>query len=180
MSAEIAFLSGTELVARYRDHSLSPVEATEWALTRIQRLEPRLNAFQRVDAEGARDAALQSAARWQRGAAAGPLDGVPVSVKDTLLVKGGPTLHGSRTTDLEQSWREDAPAAARLREAGCVILGKTTTPEFGWKALTDSPLKGITRSPWHPEHTPGGSSGGAAAALAAGIGALAVGTDGGG
>ncbi len=180
MAEDTGFLSAGELAARYRAGSLSPVDSVETALTRLARLEPVLNAFQRVDAEGARQAARQSAERWRRGTPRSALDGVPVSVKDTLLAAGWPTLHGSRTVDPAQSWREDAPGVARLREAGAVLIGKTTTPEFGWKALTDSPLKGVTRNPWNPDITPGGSSGGAAASLAAGIGALALGTDGGG
>ena len=180
MAEDLAFLTAAELARRYREGSATPVDAVETALARLARVEPVLNAFQRVDAEGARAAAQQSASRWREGAPLSPLDGVPVSIKDTLLAKGWPTLQGSRTVDVEQSWREDAPEVARLREAGAILLGKTTTPEFGWKALTDSPLKGVTRSPWNPEMTPGGSSGGAAASLAAGIGALALGTDGGG
>jgi len=180
MAEDMAFLSAGELGARYRTGDLSPEAVVDAALDLLARLEPKLNAFQRVDAEGARGAARQSAERWRQGAPLSDLDGVPVTVKDTLLTQGWPTLHGSHTTDPEQSWREDAPEVARLREGGAVILGKTTTPEFGWKALTDSPLKGVTRSPWDLERTPGGSSGGAAASLAAGIGALALGTDGGG
>ncbi|HZB90264.1 MAG TPA: amidase [Stellaceae bacterium] len=180
MTEDLAYLSAAELAARYRAGSLTPAAATETALTRLARLEPCLNAFQRVEADAAREAAERSTERWSRGAPLSPLDGVPVTVKDTLLAKGWPTLHGSRTVDPAQSWREDSPQVARLREAGAVLLGKTTTPEFGWKALTDSPLKGATCNPWNPEMTPGGSSGGAAAALAAGIGALALGTDGGG
>jgi len=108
------------------------------------------------------------------------LDGVPVSIKDLLLTKGWPTLRGSRTVDPRGPWNDDAPAVARLREAGAVLIGKTTTPEFGWKGVTDGPLTGITRNPWNPARTPGGSSGGAAAALAAGMGPLTLGTDGGG
>jgi aspartyl-tRNA(Asn)/glutamyl-tRNA(Gln) amidotransferase subunit A len=103
-----------------------------------------------------------------------------VSIKDILLTKGWPTLRGSKTVDPKGPWNDDAPAVARLREHGAVLLGKTTTPEFGWKGVTDSPLTGITRNPWNPAMTPGGSSGGAAAAVAAGMGPLAVGTDGGG
>jgi aspartyl-tRNA(Asn)/glutamyl-tRNA(Gln) amidotransferase subunit A len=110
----------------------------------------------------------------------GLLDGVPVSIKDIILTKGWPTLRGSKTVDPRGPWDEDAPATARLREHGALLLGKTTTPEFGWKGVTDSPLTGITRNPWNPAKTPGGSSGGAAAAVAAGMGPLAVGTDGGG
>jgi aspartyl-tRNA(Asn)/glutamyl-tRNA(Gln) amidotransferase subunit A len=180
MTDEIAFLTAGELVAGYRAGSLSPVDSVAAALQRIDRLEPHVNAFQHLDAEGARRAAAQSAARWRRGAPLGALDGVPVTVKDMLLTRGWPTLKGSRTIDPAQRWDEDAPEVARLRAAGAILLGKTTTPEFGWKALTDSPLNGATRSPWNLEHTPGGSSGGGAAALAAGIGALALGTDGGG
>ena len=110
----------------------------------------------------------------------GPLDGVPVSIKDILLTRGWPTLRGSKTVDPAGPWIDDAPAVARLRESGAVLLGKNTTPEFGWKGVTDSPLTGITRNPWNPAKTPGGSSGGGAAAVAAGMGPLTLGTDGGG
>jgi aspartyl-tRNA(Asn)/glutamyl-tRNA(Gln) amidotransferase subunit A len=110
----------------------------------------------------------------------GRLDGVPVGIKDLMLTKGWPTLRGSRTIDPDQPWTDDAPAVARLREHGAVLLGKTTTPEYGWKGVTDSPLTGITRNPWNLDRTPGGSSGGASAALAAGFCPLATGTDGGG
>jgi aspartyl-tRNA(Asn)/glutamyl-tRNA(Gln) amidotransferase subunit A len=105
---------------------------------------------------------------------------VPVTVKDLFLTRGWPTLRGSTLTDRDQPWEEDAPPVARLRESGAVFLGKTTMPEYGWKALGDSPLSGITRNPWSLEHTPGGSSSGAAAAIAAGLGPLGLGTDGGG
>ncbi len=152
---------------------------TRACLARIDALNPRLNAYCLVDAAGALRAAQESEARWMGGAPKGLLDGVPVSIKDLILTSGWPTLRGSRTVDANQPWDQDAPATARLREHGAVILGKTTTPEFGWKAVTDGPLTGITRNPWNPAKTPGGSSGGAAAALAAGMGALAVGTDGG-
>jgi aspartyl-tRNA(Asn)/glutamyl-tRNA(Gln) amidotransferase subunit A len=110
----------------------------------------------------------------------GTLEGVPVSIKDLILTRGWPTLRGSRTIDPLQPWDVDAPVTARLREAGAVLLGKTTTPEFGCKAETNSPLYGITRNPWDVSRTTGGSSGGAAAAVAAGMGPLAVGTDGAG
>jgi aspartyl-tRNA(Asn)/glutamyl-tRNA(Gln) amidotransferase subunit A len=108
------------------------------------------------------------------------IDGVPATIKDLVLTKGWPTLRGSRTVDASQSWDEDAPATQRLREAGAVLLGKTTTPEFGWKGVCDSPLTGITRNPWNPKMTPGGSSGGAAVAAALRLGSLHLGTDGGG
>jgi len=124
--------------------------------------------------------ARESERRWQRREPAGRLDGVPVTIKDLMLMRGFPTLRGSRLVDPDQDWSEDAPAVARLREAGAVILGKTTTPEFGWKALGDSPLTGITRNPWDLSRTPGGSSAGASAACTAGIGALHLGSDGAG
>ncbi len=180
MDDTVAFMTASELVARYRAGDLSPVEATETALARLERYEPVLNAFQLVDAEGARAAAKAAEDRWAKGEPAGPLDGVPLTIKDIVLTKGWPTLNGSLTVDPDQAWDVDCPSVARLREAGAVMLGKTTTPEFGWKGITDSPLAGVTRNPWNPAHSPGGSSGGAAAALAAGIGNLALGTDGGG
>ncbi|HUA54283.1 MAG TPA: amidase [Candidatus Sulfotelmatobacter sp.] len=177
---DLALWSATELVDAYRRKTVSPVEATEAALARIERLDGQLNAFCVVDRDGALAAARAAEARWQRGAPAGLVDGVPATVKDVLLTKDWPTLRGSRTVDPKQAWTEDSPAVARLREHGAVLLGKTTTPEFGWKAIGDSPLTGITRNPWSLEHTPGGSSAGAAAATAVGMGALAIGTDGAG
>jgi aspartyl-tRNA(Asn)/glutamyl-tRNA(Gln) amidotransferase subunit A len=177
---DLPYLSATELVALYRARKLSPVEATRAALDRIAQLDSRYNAFCLVDAERALADARESEARWAKGAPAGLVDGVPTSIKDLVLTRGWPTRRGSRTTPSEKAWDEDAPAVARLREHGAVLLGKTTTPEFGWKGMGDSPLTGITRNPWNPARTPGASSAGAAAALAAGMGALAVGTDGGG
>ena len=124
--------------------------------------------------------AAASEARWRRGEPMGPLDGVPTSIKDLILTRGWPTRRGSHTVDPDQPWDVDAPATARLREAGAVLVGKTTTPEFGCKGETNSLLTGITRNPWDPSKTPGGSSGGTAAAVAAGLGPLSVGTDGAG
>ena len=112
---------------------------------------------------GALAAARDSEARWMKGAPQGWLDGVPASIKDLILARGWPTLRGSKTVGREGPWLDDAPAAARLRENGAVLLGKTCTPEFGWKGVTDSPLTGITRNPWNTALTPGGSSGGASA-----------------
>ncbi len=177
---DLAYLSAGELLAGYADGSLSPVEATRAALDRIDAHDGILNAFILVDHEGALAAAGESEKRWRAGTPCGPLDGVPTSIKDLMLTRGWPTLRGSRTVDADGPWDEDAPCVARLREAGAVLLGKTTTPEFGWKGLGDSPLTGITRNPWNPDKTPGGSSAGAASALAAGMGALAIGSDGGG
>jgi aspartyl-tRNA(Asn)/glutamyl-tRNA(Gln) amidotransferase subunit A len=180
MSDDIALMTASRLVKLYRAGALSPVEATRAALDRIGRYNGVLNAFNLVAGESALAAAAAAEERWRLGAPRGPLDGVPVSIKDMLLTKGWPTLRGSKAIAPDQAWEEDAPAVARLREHGAVMLGKTTTPEFGWKGITDSPLGGITRNPWNPATTPGGSSGGAAAALAAGMGALALGTDAGG
>jgi aspartyl-tRNA(Asn)/glutamyl-tRNA(Gln) amidotransferase subunit A len=177
---EIAYSAASDLVEHYRRRSLSPVEVAQALLDRIERLQPNINAFCVVDRDGALAAARDSERRWLHGEAVGRLDGVPVTIKDLVLMRGFPTLRGSRLVDLGQDWSEDAPATARLREAGAVILGKTTTPEFGWKALGDSPLTGITRNPWDLSRTPGGSSAGAAAACAAGIAPLHVGTDGAG
>ena len=177
---ELAFLSACELVTRYRDGSLSPVEATRATLERIAALDTTINAYCLVDGDAALAAARDSEARWRRGAPAGPLDGVPTSIKDIVLTRGWPTLRGSKTVERDRDWADDAPPVARLRAHGAVLLGKTTTPEFAMKGVTDSPLTGITRNPWNPDLTPGGSSGGAGAAVAAGMCTLALGTDAGG
>ena len=178
--ADIAFASAEGLAGLYRKKSLSPVEAAEMLFGRIDALQPKLNAFVFVDRDGALAAARASEQRWRQGAPLSAIDGVPVTIKDIVLMRGFPTLRGSKLIDPDQDWSEDSPAVARLREAGAVILGKTTTPEFGWKAIGDSPLTGITRNPWNLERTPGGSSTGAAAACAAGIAPLNLGTDGAG
>jgi aspartyl-tRNA(Asn)/glutamyl-tRNA(Gln) amidotransferase subunit A len=180
MTENLAGLTATELVALFRARKASPVEAATAALARIEALDVALNAFRLVDRPRALASAAESERRWSRGAPAGPLDGVPVSVKDVFLTEGWSTLWGSRLVSADQPWNVDAPAVARLKEAGAVLLGKTTTPEFHWKTVTDSPLTGITRNPWNPALTPGGSCGGAAVAVATGMGALALGTDGGG
>jgi len=179
-TTDLAECTATELLALYRSGQASPVEATQAVLERIDRLNPALRAFSFVAADEALAAARLSEARWRRGEPCGPLDGVPASIKDLILTRGMPTLRGSRTVEPQQPWEIDAPATARLREAGAVLLGKTTTPEFGCKCETNSPLTGITRNPWNPSKTPGGSSGGTAAAVAAGMGPVSVGTDGAG
>jgi aspartyl-tRNA(Asn)/glutamyl-tRNA(Gln) amidotransferase subunit A len=179
VSGDLCSLSATQLVEGYRTRTFSPVEVATEVLKRIAERNPQLNAFNLVS-EQILEHARQSEARWLSGLPKGLLDGVPVSIKDIILTKGWPTLRGSKTVDAKGPWNDDAPATARLREHGAILLGKTTTPEFGWKGVTDSPLTGITRNPWDPSKTPGGSSGGAAAAVAAGMGPLAVGTDGGG
>lgn len=180
MTDGIALLSASDLVARYQDGSLSPVEATQAALERIEKHNEKLVAFNLIDAERALAEARKAEERWRLGTPWSRVDGVPTAVKDILLTIGWPTLRGSHAVDPNQPWEEDAPSVARLRERGAVLIGKTTTPEFGWKGVTDSPLTGITRNPWNPERTPGGSSGGSAVAVACGMSALALGTDGGG
>jgi aspartyl-tRNA(Asn)/glutamyl-tRNA(Gln) amidotransferase subunit A len=180
MESDPAALSAAQLLQLYRARQLSPVEATRAVLERIGRFDGEVNAFCLVDAERAMAAARASEARWHEGAPCGLVDGVPTTIKDLVLTRDWPTLRGSLAIDRDQPWLEDAPATARLREHGAVLIGKTTTPEFGWKAVTDSALTGITRNPWDLSRTPGGSSGGAAVAAALGMGALHVGSDGGG
>src|SRR5438067_7513210 len=180
MTDEIAFASAIGLLELYRAKKLSPVEVMTETLRRLERYEGAVNAFVLYDPDSAMAEARRSEARWQKGEPQGLLDGVPVALKDTLATRGWPRLVGSRTIDPNQPWTEDSPAVQRLRAAGAVFFGKTTTPEFGWKPLTDSPLSGVTRNPWNLERTPGGSSGGSAVALLTGICPLAVGTDAGG
>jgi aspartyl-tRNA(Asn)/glutamyl-tRNA(Gln) amidotransferase subunit A len=175
----LTWLSASQLATLYARRELSPVDTVEAMLTRASALQPRLNAFVLIDAEGARRAAKASEVRWANGAPLSPLDGVPTSIKDTTPVKGWPTRVGSHATD-EAPAVESAPVVERLQSAGMVLLGKNTTPEFGWKALTDSPLQGTTRNPWNLQHTPGGSSGGASSLTAAGINPFNHGNDGGG
>ncbi|MEU8988895.1 amidase [Streptomyces sp. NPDC048558] len=177
---DLTELTAVQLLDGYRKGEFSPVDATRATLERAERIQPEVNAFVRLTAEEALAQAGASADRWRRGEPAGLLDGVPVTVKDILLMRGGPTLKGSKTISETGSWDEDAPSVARLRAHGAVFLGKTTTPEFGWKGVTDSPQSGVTRNPYDPTRTAGGSSGGAAAAVALGAGPLALGTDGGG
>lgn len=177
---ELYRLSVDALEAAYRAKRLSPVEVTEAALKRIADHNEAVNAFVLIDRDNALRMATEAEARWRKGAPLSRIDGVPTTLKDTMLAKGWPTLRGSKTTDTEGPWDVDAPPVARLREAGAVFLGKTTTPEFGWKGVTDSALTGVTRNPWNTGRTPGGSSGGAVAAAALGMGVLHTGTDAGG
>jgi aspartyl-tRNA(Asn)/glutamyl-tRNA(Gln) amidotransferase subunit A len=181
---DLTQLTATELIQLYRTGQASPVEAMQQVLERVERVDPILNAFILVDADAGMDAARVSEARWvahrATGAPVGAVEGVPTSIKDILWTKGWPTLRGSRAINPDQPWKEDAPSVGRLRAAGAAMFGKTTTPEFGCKAETNSPLTGISRNPWDPTKTPGGSSGGTAAAVAAGLGALSMGTDGAG
>lgn len=177
---DIHWMTATELVAAYRDKDLSPVDVAEYLLGRIEALDANINAMALVDAETTLSQARASEERWMSGEPQGLLDGVPVAIKDLVVSKGWPTMRGSKTVDPNQPCEHDAPSVARLREHGAVFIGKTTTPEFGWKGTNDNALTGVTRNPWNLAKTPGGSSGGAGAALAAGYCPLAIGTDAGG
>ena len=176
---EIHDLTAADLVRLYRRRELSPVEVTRDTLARIERFNPVINAFIVIIGDAALAAARESETRWQKGEPRGLVDGVPATIKDNVWVAGLPCRKGSATTDASPV-AEDAPAVARLREQGAVIVGKTTLPEFGWIGACHSPLTGITRNPWNLDRTPGGSSGGAAAAALLNLGWLHIGTDGAG
>lgn len=175
----VCFLPATELAEAYRRRALSPVDVTARMLARIAAINPTIKAYYQIDEAGARAAARAAEARWAKGVPAGPLDGIPVSIKDHLQTKGLANPRGSFLNPLTPS-DFDAPVAARLRASGAVILGKTTMPELSVIPVTTSVAFGATLNPWDVSRSPGGSSGGAAAALAAGLCTLAVGTDGGG
>jgi len=170
-------LTAEQLSAAYGGGELSPVDVTRAALARIERWEKRINAMYRVDAEGALEQARASEARWRAGSARSPLDGVPVTIKENLYTRGDPAPIGTRANADAPPQAADAPPAARVREAGCVILGKTTMPDFGMLSSGLSSLHGITRNPWRLDRNPSGSSSGAAAAAVAGYAPLHVGTD---
>lgn len=180
MSAELCYTSATDLVEGYRTHNFSPVEVATAVLARIEKYNPLLNCFCYLDAETTLAAAQSSEQRWMRNQPLGLVDGVPVSIKDLLPLRGWPTRMGSLTISADGPWDDDDPAVARLREHGAVFLGKANTPEFGNSGITNSPTNGLTVNPWDINRTTGGSSGGSVAAVAAGLGALSVGTDAGG
>ena len=178
MTDDPALLPAEDMLAAFARRRLSPVDVLQAITERVVRLNPHINAFACLNQDAARQA-RDSAARWRAGRPMGALDGVPVTVKDLVDVAGFPTRRGSRTTSAEPA-ADDAPMVVGLKAAGAVILGKTTTTEFGWKTPGDNPLHGITRNPWNGDYTPGGSSSGAGAAGAAGFGPLHIGTDAGG
>ena len=179
MTADLCFTPATELAARIRDRDVSPVEVTQAVLDRIERHDGRINAFAHRTTDLALDTARAAERAVMRGDTLGPLQGVPVTIKDLHQLAGHPLAAGSRT-QAGQIAAEDAPVAARLKAAGAVILGKTTTPEFGWTGISRSPLTGITHNPWRHGLNAGGSSTGAAASAAAGFGPLHQGSDGAG
>ena len=180
MTNELCWLSAVELAAAIREKTISPVDAVDAVLDQIERLDPELNAFCTVTADAAREAARAAAnavvaGDWELG----PLHGVPISIKDMILTKGVRTTFGSKlNADFVPT--ESAPTVERLEAAGAISVGKTNTPDHGWLGVTHNPLFGPTRNPWNLERTPGGSSGGASAAVVAGMGPLALGTDAGG
>jgi aspartyl-tRNA(Asn)/glutamyl-tRNA(Gln) amidotransferase subunit A len=178
-ATDLAYTPATDLVSRIRSKALSPVEVTRAVLERIEQVNPTINAFCTVTGDTALAAARAAEAAVMKGERLGPLHGVPVSIKDLALVKGVPARFGSHIF-ADRVGEVDAPFVRRLRDAGAILTGKTTTPEFGWKALGDSPLTGITRNPWNTAMTSGGSSAGAGAATAAGLGPLHQGSDGAG
>ena len=172
-------LSASELTAAYGRGTTTPQDVLAATLERVEQVNPRLNALITLNRDGARAAATASTERWRAGQAHGPLDGVPITIKDSLFVADLRATWGSRLYADHVPQTDEMPVA-RLREAGAMILGKTNVPEFTVQGYTDNPLFGPTRNPWNTDLTPGGSSGGAVAAVAAGLGVLAIGTDGGG
>jgi len=178
-ATDLCYTPATRLAEMIRTKALSPVELTRAVLERIERLNPKVNAFCTVLGDAAMESARAAEAAVMKGGPLGPLHGIPFSIKDLAFTKGVRTMGGSfiyehRVPDL------DAPYVRRLKEAGGVFLGKTTTPEFGWKGLSDSPLTGATRNPWNLAMTAGGSSAGAGAGAACGLGPLHQGSDGAG
>jgi aspartyl-tRNA(Asn)/glutamyl-tRNA(Gln) amidotransferase subunit A len=176
---DLLFMPAVKAAALIRAKKLSPVDYVDTVLKAIERTQPRLNCFRVVMAEQARRDAKEAEEAVARGDKLGPLHGVPVSIKDLVDVKGVHTRHGSAIFEDNVAQADDV-LVQRLRAAGAIVVGKSTTPEFGVKGLTDGPSFGVTRNPWNLERTPGGSSGGGAAAVAAGLGPLALGTDGAG
>lgn len=176
---ELCFTPATTLAAMIRSKEVSPVEVTGAVLSRIEALNPKVNAFAHLDPEGAMAAAREAEAAVVAGGELGPLHGVPAGVKDLTDVAGMPTGRGSHTAPNAVA-AVDTPFAARLRDAGAVILGKTTTSELGWTGVSRSPLTGITSNPWREGYNAGASSAGAGAATAAGFGPLHQGSDGAG
>ena len=169
-------MTAAELLAAYKSKKLSPVEVVDAVIAHIEKWEPRLKALYAPDFGSARKAASESEKRWQKGAPAGALDGLPITIKENIATKGVPVPLGTAATDLVPA-SADAPAAARVREAGAIILSKTTMPDYGMLSSGRSSFHPLTRNPWNLAWNPGGSSAGAGAAAAAGYGPLHIGTD---
>ncbi len=172
-------LTAQQLADKFAAGEISPVDFLEQTLDRIGRLNPAINAIIAMDETAARAAAIESQQRLRSGRSRGPLEGIPLTVKDHILVKGLVACWGSKLF-IDFVPEKDELPVARLRQAGAIILGKTNVPEFTLAEYTDNPVHGVTRNPWNLDLTPGGSSGGAVASVAAGLVPLAIGTDGGG
>jgi aspartyl-tRNA(Asn)/glutamyl-tRNA(Gln) amidotransferase subunit A len=168
--------SADDLSRAFADKSLSPVEVAQSCLSRMDAWEPQINAMYLVKREAALASALAAEKRWTKGEALGPLDGVPITIKENIYTKGDPAPIGTKAMDLTPKG-DDAPASARAREAGLVLLGKTTMPDFGMLSSGMSSFHGVTRNPWRVDRNTSGSSSGAGAAAAAGYGPLHIGTD---
>ena len=176
---DLLFMPAVKAAALIRAKKLSPVEYVDAVLSAIERAQPRLNCFATVMEDEARRDAKAAEKAVTDGAKLGPLHGIPISIKDLVDVAGVHTRHGSAIFEDNIATTDDV-VVQRLRGAGAVVIGKATSPEFGVKGLTDGPSFGITRNPWNLDRTPGGSSGGGASAVAAGLGPLSLATDGAG
>ncbi len=176
MNGPLHALTATEMVAAYRARTLSPVDVAQAVLTQVERWEPQLQALFLLRPERVLEQARASEARWRRGDPLGPIDGVPVTLKDNIATQGDPTPLGTRAVAPVPA-AADAPPAARVRESGGVVLAKTTMPDYGMLSSGLSSYHALARNPWDLRKTPGGSSAGAGAAAAAGYGPLHVGTD---
>jgi aspartyl-tRNA(Asn)/glutamyl-tRNA(Gln) amidotransferase subunit A len=175
--ADVHQFTAVQLSNAYARHELSPVEVTRQAIARMEAWEPRINAMYRIDRDGALAAAAAAEARWRAGKPLSPLDGVPLTIKENIATRGDPAPIGTRANEDSPPQPADAPPAARAREAGCVILGKTTMPDYGMLSSGLSSLHGVTRNPWRTDRNTSGSSSGAAAAAVAGYAPLHIGTD---
>lgn len=180
MSSQICMLTARELIDAYKRKTLSPVEVMEAVLTRTETVNPYINALFSLVPERALTEAHESEQRWQQGQPKGDLDGLPITVKDSINLVGFPSWHGCRAYMRTPLAQEDDPPSARLKEAGAIIFAKTTQPDLGMLASGVSSAHGIVRNPWKTDLNPGGSSAGAAASVAAGITPCAIGTDGAG
>lgn len=176
---ELCYTPAVELAEKIRNKQLSPVELADAFIERIHAVNPRLNAFVTLHEDMTRTWAAGAEDAVMRGNPLGPLHGVPISIKDANATKGIRTTSGSRV-HADRIPHHNAPIVERIERAGAISLGKTNMPEFGWLGITDNPLFGKTNNPWNVEYTPSGSSGGAAAACAAGLSPIAIGSDGGG
>ena len=173
---QIHDMTAAELLAAYKSKKLSPVDAVDGVIARINAWEPKLKALYAPDFGAARKAARESEARWRKGSPQGALDGVPVTIKENIATRGVPVPLGTAATELVPA-ASDAPASARVREAGAILLAKTTMPDYGMLSSGRSSFHPLTRNPWNLAWNPGGSSAGAGAAAAAGYGPLHLGTD---